>query len=127
MTEKTQNSEMPIEKADLGFSSKEWRGIHWPYGVFFVACMAFATFGVYVRISEKIHLQGLTFHSLFQIVSLPLLCVLPLILSLTLLRYLRDALKNNHVSKSVADISTLLIELIIFFVYCAFAELAIWT
>jgi hypothetical protein len=112
---------------DPVFGPKKLDVLKWVWVIVFVTGLAFGALGVYVRISEKIHLQGLSSHNLFQVVSLPLLFILPLVISLLIWRLIGSALKENLVSERVAKYSMFLIKLLIFIVYYAFAQFALWT
>jgi hypothetical protein len=121
-----ESTEEQMKSVVRDFESKGYSGLEWVMAIFFVTCLAGGAIGVFTRISEKVHLQGLSFHNLFQIVSLPLLFILPLMFSLLIWRYISSALTEIRVSEGVAKNTILLTKLMIFFVYYAYFQLALW-
>jgi hypothetical protein len=123
VTENNQSLEKPIKSVDRDFAEKGFARYFWGLSYTLAVLGAFALFA---RFWDEIHLHGLQFHSLVRIVGLPLICVCPLILSLSARRYIRSALKENLVSERVAGNFEYWIGIQLTIAYMAIMQFVMW-
>ena len=89
-----------MENVDWDFDTNGYGRHFWKIAFNLVAVGAFA---IFVRFWDKVHFPGLPFSTFTQFVLIPLMYIFPLIVSLASRRYIRTALKENLVSKRVAN------------------------
>jgi len=106
-----------MKSVDRDFEPNGFMKIRWLIAYLFVAA---GPIGMLVNKWDEIHLSGLSFHTLFQIVLLLLLFILPLIFAHLFRRYIRKALKEDLVSEKVAKNCEYWIGRLFFIVYFAF-------
>ncbi len=92
----------------------------WTYLIVGLGSMSMLT-----KIWYEVSLHGMPFHTLIQIIGLPLIYIFPLILSLRIRRYSRCALKENLVSERVANNYEFFIGRLLLMVYAAITQFAI--
>jgi hypothetical protein len=79
-----------------GFTGADWLSVSYVF-------VAFIAFVMFTAIWHEVHLQGLSFNTIFRIVSFPVIYLFPLISSLGFRRYIRSASKENLISERVAS------------------------
>jgi flagellar biosynthesis protein FliQ len=67
------------------------------YGLLFVGFLV-----ILAKAWTEIHVNGLSFHTVFQAIMLPLVFLFPFVVSLQFSRYMRNVLKEDLLSERVA-------------------------
>jgi hypothetical protein len=94
------STEERMKSVDRDFVGNGYVGTNWIYGYSFLALGLICMF---VKIWKGFLLHGLSFDICFQMFSLPLFFITPLIPALLFRRYIRSALKEELISERVAE------------------------
>jgi uncharacterized protein (DUF983 family) len=86
----------------------------------------FIAFVVFPSVWHEVHLQRMSFNTVFRMATLPVIYIFPLIISLRFSRYIKGALKGNLVSERVAKNCEDWIGKLLISVYFAIMLLVAW-